>query len=751
MNQAFFLDRVIRQVASDTVISAPDEKLVTIDIALRKAITRKRLFHAAKYFVVTNNSASCTGAECVVPPIEIKDFKHDRTVALRIHYHVHCNPGNEQKVAENLFDGPHPGAVLNGLIRKYLMEYIGHQPAEFIDQFYERQSDLQSVISQKAYHEIGLNVLVKFSFEGDQLLHPKPIGPLELSVRVQDYDVSQQIKIRGELEVDERNKIHAVLYRSGDWVLEDIIKREICQHFATSVSLHSFCTQLNDKVKPILVEHLNHVLKSTGRRVSFLSLESNVTEDSVIPFFETSQDVGCRIQQYPEPVIIKNMVQMTLQDLARYRVCKSPKLNDWIQAKLDRVIHELLFDARYIDLLLDFESVAEKIKQRLGIEAELIGYTIKQLIAVPDLKPLVWLKSFSLHVEQSFKTKYSGAEVKLEIVGSARINDLRDVKHYLNPGQDIPQLIEKSIRKKVAEFLHRVDPERFYMRFSFEDEHEKSVEQEIIEIVKKIITDEFHAEVIQVIPKVVDTEYIIHLRDLQKEMGEFVITISSLNHEDIETFTYKGFFRIEAVDANGWNKFRLLNSSIEKIQNYLQKSVQATMETLPGEMLAYRSFKELKTMEELIEKFAREGIINEFGLVIRISTVSREHTKLEEKLKETKRERLDGSLDKERIFIDRALSSDVASYESNLLVIHDLEKKLRDWIEAGDDEEEIAKLTKQIAKLKRAMPTGYVAQKSEFQLYLSDSSAKTNWQDLGMPKQLSAGERQSNEGEETDR
>lgn len=749
MTQAFFLDRVIRQVESDAAVSTLNEKLVIIDLALKKAIAKKRFLHSAKYFVVTNNNAGYTGAECVVPAIEIKDFNNDRTIVLKIHYQVHCDRGNEEKVAESLFDGPHPGAVLNGLIRKYLMDYVDHRPAEFIDRFYERQSDLQAFISQKAYQEIGLNVLVKFSIEVEQP-HPIPIGPLSLFVRVQDYDVSQEMKIRGELQVDEQNKIHAMLYRPVHISLEDVIKREICQYFAASVSLHSLCTQLNDRVKQGLIEHLNYVLKFAGRRISFLSLESNATEHAVIPFFEISQDVECMIQQYPEPVIIKNMVQMTLQDLARYRVCKSPKLADWVKAKLERVIHELLFDARYINLLLDFESVAEKIKQRLSIEAEFIGYTIKQLIAVPDLKPLTWLKSFPLNVEQSFKTKYSGAEVTLEIVGSARINDLRDVKHYLNPGQDIPQLIEKSIRRKIAEFLHRVDPERFYMRFSSEDEDEKSVEQEIIEIVKKIITDEFQAEVIQVIPKVVDTEYIIHLRGLQKEMGEFIITISSLNHEDIEVFTYKGLFRVEAVDANGWNKFRLLNSSIEKIQNYLQKSVQATMETLPGEMLAYRNFKELKTMEGLIEKFAREGIINEFGLVIRISTVSREHTKLEEKLKETKRERLDGSLDKERILIDRTLTADVASYESNLLVIHDLEEKLRVWIKAGDDEEEIAKLAKQIAKLKRALPTGYVAQKSEFQLYLSESSGKTSLQDLGMPRQLSAGERQSNKEKDTD-
>jgi hypothetical protein len=756
MTQAFSLDRLIRQVASDASPSLPDEKLVIIDLNMKKAIARKRLFHPAKYFVVTNNKAGRTGVEGAVPTIQIRDFSNDRTVALTIYYHANCEPGNEEKVAESLFDGPHPGAVLNEIMRKYLTDYIGHRSSEFIDKYYERQTDLQAFIIHKVYQETGLNLQVKIYLDGEQQLRSIFFGPLNLSVRVRDYDVNQQMTVRGELEVDEGNKIHAVLYRAGDWTLEELVRRETYGYFAEKISLHRFCTELNGSVKQSLVERLNEALQPVGRRIGFLALESDATniesattEHSVTPFFEINQPVECIIQQYPEPVIIKNTVQMILQDIAKYKADKSPPLNRWVEKKLERVIHELLFDAQYIDLLLDFDATAEKIKQRLSVEAESIGYAVKQLVAVPDLEPLSWLEFFPINVQQSFSTKYAGAKVELQIIGSAKINDLRDVKHLLNPGQNIPRRIEKTIIQEISGFLHEVDPERFYMRFSFgEDSNEKSVEEEINERIKKLVAETFHAEIIQIVLKVVDTDYIIHLRNLQKEMGKFTVEIFPLHQEAIEPFLYLVKFRVEAVDASGWNQFHLLNSSMEKIQQHLQDSVQAKLATLPSEILAFKNVNQLRAMEEAIENLAKESVKKEFGLVIRISMISRELTGLEDGLMQINKHRWQKSLEKEKEFIDQTVEKEVRSYQSTLLLIYELEEKLKEYIKADEDEDEIKRLEKRITKLRKTLPAGQIAQKSEFaRLYPSESSGKTSLQDFKVAKALPAGELQDEEAD----
>lgn len=744
----YSLRGVIDEVPSAIALTSNAEKIITIDVSLKKAVPKKRMFHGARLFLVRNSSDGRSGAECTLPPIQIRDFNNDRNVAVSIDYFATCDPGNEEKIAESLFDGPHPGAVLNEKINKYLIDYIGHRPAEFIDNYFHKESDLQSYIAARVHQEVGLTLRVKVRLP-ETPLQPIPIGSFSLSVRVRDCDENQTLNVRGELQVDELNKVNAVLSKSDGRKLEDLVKQEIQAYTAEHITLHSFFTDLNDGVKKQLMRHLNRALESSGRKLAFLALECPSRDSVAQPFFETTHDVKCNIHQYPDPVVIKNSVQMIVSDLGRYRANGAPPLEDWVKKKLDRVIHELLFDAKYINLLLDFEPREEEIKHRLGAEAESIGYGLKQLITVPDLEPLSWLKSFQIEVEDSFETQSPGVKVKLKLVATVRIQDLRDIRSYLDHRQDVPELMKELIVRETRRFLHTIDPERFYMRFSFTDiENELAVHDALIETIRDALEKEFRAEVIDVIPKVADTKYIEHLRELQAQIGTFMIGLSPVGQDEFETFIYRGIFRVESVHASGWDKFRLLNSSMETIQSFLEESVGAKMETLPGDTLAYQNYPDLRSMEELVEKLARECIVKEFGIVIRIPTIRREKTGLEGKAGALRRGNLEKSLELEETRAAASLAAESQRIdherragnfeaESLLALIAKLEEKRREYAGKDGAEVELPALDKEIARYKKMLRKGSLAPLEKPRpLYASNSSLRTRLEDFGVPSAL---------------
>ena len=278
----------------------------------------------------------------------------------------------------------------------------------------------------------------------------------------------------------------------------------------------------------------------------------------------------CEIHEYPKPVIIKNTVQMILRDVAKYKSIGSPPLEGWVKEKLERIIREGLFKKRYLDILFGFQTrngadsselisdadetaYASRIKNKLRQAALNIGYDIEQLITVPDLKPLKLRDKFSIVMDGEFVTKVSNVKVKLSIVVTARIEDLRDVKEHLNRLQDVEELMQEAIGEVVRQYLHTIDPERFYVRFSFADKNQekRSIEEELKSLITERLKKGFAADIISVTPKMVNTDLIERLRKLRNEICNFKVEVHPLDAS--EPVTFCGAYQIEGVSINEQN------------------------------------------------------------------------------------------------------------------------------------------------------------------------------------------------------
>ena len=655
MAQNHPLDNIVRVVDSNYEITRPEERVVVIDADTKEAIQilelhkktpvgSRRWFSTRKHILVINNSDSRKKVECQCRT-SLGDFAHPEwSLPILVHYQASCNADNEIKVAESLGGEKHPGTALDDLIERWVKDYSGSQPGELIENFYDKQYDLAAGLADRAATEVGLSLQTRIEIENElEALALIRVNDLCFRVRLKDYDLEQDLKLNAEVEVEPEKKIFAVLYHGylyksqGKQLkepvkLEELLKTET-REFCTEITLHAFNSELRtSSFREQLMTRLNEELRRYGRRLKSLTLDhKNEIEGLKDAFFETHELVEFNeIQEYEGSVDINNKVQMTLQNYALYKNAGSPDLNVWIKKNLPEVVKHVLFGKRYIDLLIGFEPLAKAIKQQLSTCAEAIGYSIKQLITLPALPPYEWLDNFPVTVEKQYETNTSKFVVGLGIYVTAKIGRLKDIETYLNRRQKIPQLMEEVLDEESREVLHGIDPERFYMRFSYSTpgSKEATVEEILRSRIKARLEKLFKADVISIVFKMTDTDITGTWEKLEKAEGALKIDLPSFS--DVEGVTYRARVRVEAIHGNGWQRFRASSPTIETVCERLEEHVLAKLGTFSNADLVFTHFQEQEQIEQIVEGLAKKFAVEEFGLVIRVTSIRRDATEIEQ-------------------------------------------------------------------------------------------------------------------------
>jgi hypothetical protein len=643
------LDAIIHKVPARTKARPPAEKIVIIDCKTKKALERRPWFGDVKDFLVVNTSEGENPVEYEVKAIQVNDVEYDRSIGLVVKCWISCRLGNENKVAEALFsaDDP-PTTVFERLVKKWIDEFIRSEPGDFIDHYFERKSDLQSAIKAKANLDAGLDLQVKISLQGeDACFAPRAIKTGSFHVRVSNYHEPQDLTIECKLEIDEKNKIRANVYRQRVGALNNVVIARTQEFFEQNVSLEQFYDDLNDgSVLGPLKQALDDRLLLDGRKVERIHLTSTAS-DSAPKQFEDEIDVKVKVQEYPEIVVVNNVVRMIRQDVALYKAKDSPELRQWLRKELEQIIPDLFFYKKYINLLLEFKDPVEDgkdkpglrkdIKDRLTVEAKKIGYDIKYLATSPNLKPLTWLEPFPIDVEDTFETRESKFYVKLNLHVSTRLTTLEKekVKSHLNKLEHIPTLMEKKVRDVTRDYIHTVDPERFYTTFTLPDKKNypdfESIETELTaKVTEALQADDFCAEVISFVPKMMDTEVIIRWRELQEKVCDFSFEVTPLRGGEPVIFT--GKFQVESIAKDSWYKFQSRKFTIEDIRNHLEDVVRAKLKGLSKDELLYKGLGHLGEIQKVITGMAKSGVEQLYGLDISLSMIDRAHTQVEEKI-----------------------------------------------------------------------------------------------------------------------
>jgi hypothetical protein len=703
MAQTYPLDPVIRIVAEKEAIRSLDKVLVVIEASSGRAVEKieigggsqlynqgfiGRILQERKYFLVSNEYDPRNEVEASVPGVAVRDFGNNWSLPLAVNYLVRCRQGNEVRVAEALWAGSHPGAVLHDAINRWVKEFSGPQTANLIQNFYGKQHELEGYLEQKADDELGLTLqaTVRIDSRAEPTEQIK-IGPVHVPVRVKEDTVDQDLKFEARLSVDPQKKMSAILYRDREAGLGDLLKIEIQKYCLSNVSLQSLYFNAPGKLEEDLAAYLNNVVRPYGRVLSFFSVQltgqrtGQLTPES---FFETKKAVPYEIAG--ENVKIMNHVQMSLQDYGLYNRTGAEDLDSWLERNLEEIIHQVLFGKQHIDLLIGFDPLKEEIKRRLGARANSIGYSIKQLITVPNLEQYAWLENFPLELDEFFQTKTPRFPVHLGIHVVSRIQRLQDVGTYLNQRKNVPDEMKTIIREQTRQALHAVDPERFYMQFSYA-EVGLSVEDELRERITTSLTAKFKADVISIVFQMLDTDMTDIWEKLEKSEGDLEIVFPSYS-EATENLIYRATLRIEAIHQKGWQRFRTANKELPNLCRRLQEHIVSRLAVFANDQLIFTNLEGQQRAEYHLDRIAKKFAFDEFGLVIRLNSLRREVTSTER------------------------LQKDVISKTREAIAT--LEKRIVDEILVEARPEKITAFQEQIKLLTETLPAGVKATRANF-------------------------------------
>jgi hypothetical protein len=648
------------------------------------------------YYIVSNTNDASKVAERTDLPIEVRDFAQNRKLGISVAYRASCPSGKEQQVALALCGDDSPGDELDRKIKRWVAELTDERTAEFIDNYFGRVERLQNDLKEKARNEVGLKLDFRLSLDKEKQLESVKIGPTKITVYVSDSDEALELQLQTELIVDDPVIATSNLASGWLISLVKITKEEIKKYLLERTTISQFYYELKDTIRNGLVKHLDSVLREKGRRVGYLYLDSQQVSSSPVPkeLVEIQSTVDCRVQKYAGLVSVENTLQMLPQDVRRYISAQSPNLKAWVENKLERIIKPLLLDKKYVNILLDFHKESEEIRRAMQVEAESIGYEVQHIVSLPKLEHLTLKENLEIRdgKDREFSTNAASIKVKLSTTANIKFENFEKIEDYLVKIDEENQLVSRSVREikdliidtinsTTREILRTVDPERFYMRYYESATGEKSVEQELVEAISKAIEERFGAKVLRVVPIPEQTDIVDYLQRLMGMVGSFQCEVPSLTGGDPVKF--QGDFKILAIEQGSWYIFQSAFQSMRESQQELlqelealkedysnvidlgdvedsreelqkisqrirtieneifgmdnikisiEKSVNAKLTTADSQLLRYTDMKLLSTMERYINQWARESVVEQYGLEINIRNLSRTRTDEEEYL-----------------------------------------------------------------------------------------------------------------------
>ena len=444
---------------------------------------------------------------------------------------------------------------------------------------------------------------------------------------------------------------------------------------------------LDEHTLKILKDYQQDVLELRDEDVASIKLEITSVEaeyqkqlqiQKQQELVEIQHTVECKVQNYGSLVRVENTLQMLPQDVRRYISAQSPNLQAWVESKLERIIKPLLLTKKYIDILDDFQKESQKIREAMDKEAVSIGYAVEHIVSLPKIEHLRLKENFEILDEnQEFSTNIASIKVKVSTAVSAKFKNFNKIEDYMNSSSiQIVEEMRKTVNSITREVLRKIEPERFYMRFYVAETDiyvdKKSVEQELQDNIGAILKERFGVEVISVVSIPEQTEIIAYLQILMGIIGSFECTIIPLGGG--ESVNFKGDFQILGVAAGSWYRFQSVfqsmqqsqqqlrqklkalkdqyskliqlgdigdnleeleyisneirsvesqTSGISEIKNSIEKSINSKLFNFDSESLRYTDIQLLYTMERYINEWARESVIDQYGLEISIRNLIR--------------------------------------------------------------------------------------------------------------------------------
>lgn len=646
------LDLIIRTAGGSSDLIPGEEKLVTIDLNSGKAIEKTILVRMAGGFqdyIVANNTNPLRTVSAKVMTYYVRDDHYSRSLAIDIAViAVNCAPGKEVKVAESLHGEQAPGQIFAGLLERWVREFISAgEESDFIDNFDAARNHLEIHIANRASTQTGLDLTAKVTLSGESSLQREIVlGPIEIGVRLQGYTEEQKITVEAGLALDPQDYVKAFVFSERLDSPEELFKRKLKDYFFQNVSFKQFTHDLHyPAFKQPLLQALSRSLKQVGRTVRFINISTNSSGTHKAPreFVAVNYDHEQAIPGRAQPVVIQNTVQLYCEDSVAFLASRITDLERWVKDTLNVTLKRHLIGKSYVDLLLRFAAIEVEVKRDVSAAAALVGYRVDHLVSVPNLKEEEngLTNAFLLEAEDTFETSLDKFEVQLKFNIRLCIPKLDSIERYLNPGTDVKEAIKQTVLREARQWLRNIHPERFYLYFNQpnkaaavsagEDERlpvKELLTRKILESLKK----EFNARIFDLNLRVGRSDLTERYNKLCFVIRDFSVQIESPDPQATENLMLTGNFELLGVhsDENGWRRFSRLQLDLEGLKHQLETHLKSELKTYYQSMFLYQNRLGRQQVFNLIKSCADQYMRQEFGLIVHLTNLDRNTTKVEE-------------------------------------------------------------------------------------------------------------------------
>jgi hypothetical protein len=539
---------------------------------------------------------------------------------ITINYSAQIQRNPQKGLIKLLIGENHPEKALNNRIIRWISAFSSNEP-EFVKRFFSLKTLLEHHLEDEA-KKLGLSLDLAIDVKEDN--HSNIISG-QVDVKACDYHNKIPLSFELELNVIEAKKVEGMQSLTNSVQLkekiEGIIKKAI--YNKKTIDLNFLHFKLNTGLRDLLIREIDVALDRDGLKPEFLTL--NCQLKNLPPNREQlTHNVNC-ITKNSYDIVIEHHLILTLNNLGNFYSSGITNLNQWVKSELERITQDYIFEKDFTDLALSFNS--DYIKDEMVKSVVNKGYEIKQLIIVPKLKGIVPdYFDFEVGKDIEFPTQKDDVKVKLNIVINGKIEEPKKLTKYINPSVTRDSIILKmkeTVVNTVRQFIHRVDPQMFYMHFDSPCNGEDiSLSDELKERLKSKLEVEFGSNHIEIILKQLETDLIKKFKALQ-----------GISHPVyIENFTkqarFQCYFYVERVSNSGYHLF------IAKCDAHQGKDIKEIFEEI-ARVIKNRTEIELNTkfnykdssvitpqftnyILELLRK-SKVLIEEEFGLIIRYS------------------------------------------------------------------------------------------------------------------------------------
>jgi len=280
-------------------------------------------------------------------------------------------------------------------------------------------------------------------------------------------------------------------------------------------------------------------------------------------------------------------------------------------------------------------EIPDKISEYQGVDLfndEDMLFLVNAIRSIETIKLLSKLdsielnKNFQIEILSEYPTKLYAIFVKMTIILVLMIDDIESIKPYAN--KNLKKVISDFIIEELTQFMHHIDPERFYLRFHFSHvADEMSIENEIKMLLKNKLTEKFNFKVINIVIKQIDTDLTQRFESLISSATKLEFKVSPLNSG--EELVYEGEFIVESVWEDGWHSFMTRNASLDEIGNAIERYLSSKLSNMPVDTLRYNDIRKLHQLKDISEKIVQEYVEKQFGLSVQLLYLTRARTQLE--------------------------------------------------------------------------------------------------------------------------